>query len=137
MNEAIPDHYNIGPCRGKQFIDTESFLYWLEENHPWLLRILRFLGQVLLIIVLILGFIVLPVFGLIFFSYGFIFETELSEYYINDFVRFIGFLICFLLRPISATVKLVNFRKTPSMQQDISSQSLDRYCVGKGSFRKR
>ena len=97
MNEAIPDHYNIGPCRGKQFIDTESFLYWLEENHPWLLRILRFLGQVLLIIVLILGFIVLPVFGLIFFSYGFIFETELSEYYINDFVRFIGFLICFLL----------------------------------------
>jgi hypothetical protein len=96
MQEAIPDHYTIGPCAGKQFIDPDSFLFWLQENFQWLLPVLQIIGIVLLILGLIIGFFVIPGFGLIFFAYGFVIE-EFHNSFVNKFVKYVDFLICICL----------------------------------------
>ena len=96
MQEAIPDHYSIGPCAGKQFIDPDSFLYWFRENFQWLFIVLRFIGGVLLIIGLVIAFFIIPGFGLILFAYGFVIE-EFRDYFEDKFIQYVDFLICVCL----------------------------------------
>ena len=96
LQEAIPEHYNRGPCAGKQFVDPDSFLYWFQENFQWLLPILPFFGVTLLIIVLVISFLIIPGIGLIFFSYGFVIE-EFRNSFDNKFIQYVDFLICVCL----------------------------------------
>ena len=97
MNEAIPHHYEIGPCAGKQFIDPDSFQYMIQENCPYLKYVLLFLQYLWFTIVFITIFIIIPAFGIIFFSYFFIYEELNEEDFLNSSVRKIDFLICILL----------------------------------------
>ena len=34
MNEAVPNHYDYGPCAGKQYFDPDSLSYSLERYFP-------------------------------------------------------------------------------------------------------
>ena len=42
MNEAVPGHYDYGPCAGRQFFDPDSFENRLNENYPILGKIYSF-----------------------------------------------------------------------------------------------
>ena len=96
MNEAIPNHYDIGECAGKQFIDPDSWQYWVSQNCPYLSYFLTFLEYLLIIILIIVGCIILPGLGLCFISWGFI-MNDLSESFVSHFVRDFELLICFML----------------------------------------
>ena len=63
LQESTPDHYEFGPCAGKQFEDTESILY----GHPCLEK----LFNVLMIIVFIILIILVITFPVITFSMNF------------------------------------------------------------------
>ena len=75
MNEAIPNHFDIGPCAGLQFIDPDSFQYWFSQN----CRCLSYFLQILLAIILIIvSFIIIPAIGL-WFCFGFIIHEILPD----------------------------------------------------------
>ena len=104
MNEAIPNHYDIGECAGKQFLDIDSWEYWVSQNCPYLSYLFTFLQYFLIIILIIFCSIILPGCGLCFISWGFIMH-ELSESFVNYYVRDIELLICFLLSfPLQSVV---------------------------------
>ena len=104
MNEAIPNHYDIGECAGKQFLDIDSWEYWVSQNCPYLSYLFTFLQYFLIIILIIFCCIILPGCGLCFISWGFIMH-ELSESFVNYYVRDIELLICFLLSfPLQSVV---------------------------------
>ena len=69
MKEAIPDHYTLGPCQGKQFIDPDTFEYWLEENHKCLFYLYRTIVIFFLVIGIIISFVLIPGIGLCIFFY--------------------------------------------------------------------
>ena len=71
MNEAIPNHFDIGPCAGLQFIDPDGFQYWLLQNCRCCRYFFKFLEILLGISLIIIAFIVIPAFGL-WFCFGFI-----------------------------------------------------------------
>ena len=54
LQESTPDHYEFGPCAGKQFEDTESILY----GHPCLEKLFNVLMVIVFIILIILMFAV-------------------------------------------------------------------------------
>ena len=97
MNEAIPDHYDIGPCAGKQFIDPDSFEYWIQENLPCLKYVILFFEYFFTALFFITIFVIIPSFGLIFCSYFFIYEEFTEEDFVNNTVRNFEFLICILI----------------------------------------
>ena len=97
MNEAVPNHYDYGPCAGKQFFDPDSFSHWLEQNYPTLSIIYNIITNILSFIFFILFFIFIPGMGLMIFSYGLIYEMEEDSSILfgrNKIVKFFSFLIC-------------------------------------------
>ena len=50
LKESLPDHYEYGECEGKQFIDTDSYFYQLEQKYPFLYYVFWFFKSILLII---------------------------------------------------------------------------------------
>jgi hypothetical protein len=79
LQESLPDHFETGPCSGKQFIDPDSIFYQLEQKFPCLFYVFLFFKIifVLLIIVITIGF---PAFSLCFF-YGF---TLYENYHMEE-----------------------------------------------------
>ena len=74
MQEAVPNHFDYGPCEGKQFFDPDSFSYQLKQNHPCL-YCLYSLGMVLFYFVIIsVAGIAVPGIGLSILAYILIFE---------------------------------------------------------------
>ena len=76
MNEAVPNHYDYGPCAGKQFFDPDSFSHWLEQNYPCLACIYNTITNNVGFIIFFISFIVAPVIGLVFISYGVIYIDD-------------------------------------------------------------
>ena len=97
MNEAVPNHYDFGPCAGRQFFDPDSLSYYLEQNYPYLGYIYNFLSFLFSLILFALCFIVIPAISLITFSYGVIFESREFNFDNNNMVRKVTFLICLCL----------------------------------------
>ena len=87
MKEAVPNHFDYGPCAGKQFFDPESFSYRLEQNHPCLYCIYSFFNLVLLIV----GFIGVPGLGLSYMAYHVIFETNHSNPFNKKLIKLLTF----------------------------------------------
>ena len=98
MNEAVPNHYDYGPCAGRQFFDPDSLSYYLEQNYPYLGYIYNVLYCLFSFILFALCFILIPAIGVIVFSYGMIFEAdEINDFIDNNMVKKVTFLICLCL----------------------------------------
>ena len=69
MNEAVPNHYDYGPCAGRQFFDPDSFQNRLRETHPRLYSIVSVFMIIFGILNFIVSFIILPAIGLSLFCY--------------------------------------------------------------------
>ena len=76
MNEAVPNHYDYGPCAGKQFFDPDSFSYWLEQNYPCLSCIYNTIVNIFAFIAFIISFMIAPAIGLTFISYSVVYEDD-------------------------------------------------------------
>ena len=95
MNEAVPGHYEFGPCAGKQFFDPDSFSYQLRVNHPFLSFFYEIFMFILGTILFILAFVAVPGIGLSFLSYGLIYDfDDLRNEIGNEIIKFFLFLIC-------------------------------------------
>ena len=93
MNEAVPNHYDFGPCAGKQFFDPDSFQNRLRQSHPRLYTVVHVLMIIFGVINFIVSFIVLPAIGLSLFCY-FILYIEEEDIIRDRKIKFIDFLIC-------------------------------------------
>ena len=93
MNEAVPNHYDYGPCAGRQFFDPDSFLNQLGETHPRLYSILSVIMVIFTILNFIVSFIIVPAIGLSLFCY-FVLYIEEEDIIENRKVKFFDFLIC-------------------------------------------
>ena len=99
MNEAIPNHFEIGPCAGLQFIDPDSFQFWIHQNWRCFEYLLDFLRILLGIFLIITSFIIIPAFGL-WFCFGYLIYEMLprrwfSSINIKDFDWFIAAFLSF------------------------------------------
>ena len=82
MQETVPNHYDYGPCAGKQFLDTESLVY----DHPCLAKFLFILEIIGLVILCIIAY-ALPFipYSILFFAIIFLDEGKECEL---DFKRY-------------------------------------------------
>ena len=96
MQEAVPNHFDFGPCAGKQFFDPDSFEYKLKQNHPCLYCLYSFFTSLLSIIVVLIAGIAVPGIGLGFISFSIIFLEEDTEDFQTSVkvIMFLGY-FCF------------------------------------------
>jgi len=93
MKEAVPNHFDYGPCAGKQFFDPESFSYRLQQRHPCLYCIYSLFRCIITLVLIIIFVLIVPGFGLSYFAYGIIFETDsLSQRLNKKYLKIIMFL---------------------------------------------
>ena len=98
MNEAVPGHYEFGPCAGRQFFDPNSLSYYIEQNYPILSYFYEFFKCVLLVVGFALCFILIPGLGVSLLSFGFIFIEDIFHNDIkNNSEKLLFFMICFCL----------------------------------------
>ena len=97
LNEYKPNHYEYGECKGMQFIDEDSFEYWLHENCPYLRYIYISVLFVLACLFLLIIFIIIPGLGLSLMSYIIFydhdFDIEILTTYIFPF-KYVKLLNC-------------------------------------------
>ena len=93
MNEAVPNHYDFGPCAGKQFFDPESFENRIKETHPKLYEVVKVILIILRVLNFILCFFLVPALGFSLFAY-FILYVEEEDIIHDKKIKFIEFLIC-------------------------------------------
>ena len=79
MKEAVPNHFDYGPCAGKQFFDPDSFSYKLQRSFPCLYCIYALFRCLFVSIFIILGIFIIPGIGLSYISYGLIFDSDISS----------------------------------------------------------
>ena len=98
MKEYTYDHYTYGECEGKQFLDPETFEYWLHENCPYLRYIYLGFLIFLLFIFLIISYIFVPFIGLCLIAFILLYDDEISLSFFknnglkNSYVKLILFL---------------------------------------------
>jgi hypothetical protein len=92
MKEAVPNHFDFGPCQGKQFFDPDSFAYRLQQAHPCLYAIYSLLSRIFTFIFVIISIFVLPGIMTSFFSYGYIFTRQHPQYLNKRHIKIIWFL---------------------------------------------
>jgi hypothetical protein len=93
MNEAVPNHYDFGPCAGKQFFDPESFENRIRETHPKLYEVVKVILIILRVLNFFLCFFLVPALGFSLFAY-FILYVEEEDIIHDKKIKFIEFLIC-------------------------------------------
>ena len=98
MKEAVPNHFDYGPCAGKQFFDPDSFSSRLQRSNPCLYCIYSFFRCILALILLVIGFLLVPGLGFSFISFEVIFEHDTFEGKLNKiYIKFTMFMICFFV----------------------------------------
>ena len=96
MQEAVPNHFDYGPCAGKQFFDPDSFANVLKRNHPVLYVIYCLFMGILIAIVFVICCMAIPGLSLVVVFYAIIFE----EAYFNNcksyakIIIFMGYILC-------------------------------------------
>ena len=80
MNPYDPFHYEVGPCRGLQFVDVDSFFFRFREKYPklyFIINCLKYFLFCMLTILIIIGTCITPsyIFFLVFFG-GFVHQDE-------------------------------------------------------------
>ena len=91
MKEAVPNHFDFGPCQGKQFFDPESFSYRLQQTHPCLYVIYSLFRCIFTLIIGIFSIFVLPGIMMSFFSYEYIFRGQHPQYLNKKCIKIIWF----------------------------------------------
>ena len=95
MKEAVPNHFDFGPCAGKQFFDPDSFSYRLQQSHPCLYCIYSLFQCIFIFIFLIIGFLAVPGFGFTFLAYEIIIESDsFNHKFSKKYLKFIFFMMC-------------------------------------------
>ena len=98
MKEAVPNHFDYGPCAGKQFYDPDSFSYRLQQNHPCLYCLYSLFNCIFILLLILVGFIAVPGFGLSIISVGLFSETSLLSGSLNKkYIKRLLFLVCILI----------------------------------------
>jgi len=98
MNEAVPNHFDYGPCAGKQFFDPDSFSYKLKQSHPCLYCIFSLFNFIFTLILILVGIFVLPGLGISYISFEIIYNTDLlSRTLKKKYLKFFQFIICFCI----------------------------------------
>ena len=74
----MPDYFERGPCRGKQFVDVDSFSYKFKLNQPHCNScLIEALKGIAFVIGFIIGAIELPIIGISVSLYYLIFDEEI------------------------------------------------------------
>ena len=92
MKEAVPNHFDYGPCQGKQFFDPDSFAYRLKQTHPRLYYIFFVCDCIFMFIYIFIYVFAVPGIMLSCVSYGYIFENEVPEYINKKYIKILLFL---------------------------------------------
>jgi hypothetical protein len=92
MKEAVPNHFDYGPCQGKQFFDPESFAYRLQQTHPRLFCIYSIFDCIFMFIIVLISILAVPGIMLTFISYGYVFEGEHPRYLNKKHIKRLLFL---------------------------------------------
>ena len=59
IKESLPDHFKKGPCAGLQFLDEESYMYYIRMNYPKIYCIIQSFICIYITIIFLL-FILIP-----------------------------------------------------------------------------
>ena len=95
MKEAVPNHFDYGPCAGKQFFDPDSFSYRLQQSHPHLYCIYSFFQCIFVLLLLIIGFLLVPGFGLSYLAYEIFIENDsLNHKFKKKYLKYVFFMMC-------------------------------------------
>ena len=98
MKEAVPNHFDYGTCAGKQFFDPDSFSSRLQRSSPCLYCIYSFCCCTITLILLVIGFLLVPGLGFSFIAYVEIIENNsFDESFHKKFLKYIMFMICFFV----------------------------------------
>ena len=94
MQEAVPNHFDYGPCAGKQFYDPDSFSSQLKANHPCLYCFYSLFMTLGVFILILVAGVAVPGIFLSFLTYGVIYEEEsLTEFKkCPRFTMFLGYI---------------------------------------------
>ena len=93
MKEAVPNHFDYGPCAGKQFFDPDSFEYRFQMSHPFLFCIYYIFKCIFSLILFIIGFFVIPAFGISLFAYAIIVENDsFRENFPKRYMKYVMFM---------------------------------------------
>ena len=95
MKEAVRNHYDYGPCAGKQFFDPDSFSYKLSQSHPCLYCIYSLFECIFRLFFFILAFILVPGIGFSIIAYKIIIENNSLTGVLNQrYLKYMLFMIC-------------------------------------------
>ena len=98
MKEYNPEHFETGPCAGKQFFDPDSFDYQLQIHHPCLYYLYKAVSSIFFLIIFVITCMAVPGIALSIMAFGIIFleEDDILED-VRTSVRVIMFLsyVCF------------------------------------------
>ena len=98
MQEAVPNHFDFGPCAGKQFFDPDSFSYKLSQNYPCLYLIYSFFECIFIILFILIGFVALPGIGFSLVSYQIIIENNSLGVSLNKrYLKYMMLMICIFI----------------------------------------
>ena len=90
MQEAVPNHFDYGPCAGKQFWDPDSFSYKLQLNHPRLYILYSICMVILNVLLFLIAAVAVPGIGCIAIFYLLIFEEDVLEG-LKPYIKYITF----------------------------------------------
>ena len=97
MKEAVPNHFDYGPCAGKQFFDPDSFSYRLQQSHPYLYCIYSIFQCIFIVLFLIIGLVAVPGFGISYIAYEiFVENNSLSHKFKKKYLKYVFFMMCAL-----------------------------------------
>ena len=98
MQEAVPNHFDFGPCAGKQFFDPDSFSYRLSQNYPCLYIIYSFFECIFMLLFILIAFVALPGIGFSLICYQVIIEDNSLGASLNKiYLRYMMFITCILI----------------------------------------
>ena len=95
MKEAVPNHFDYGPCAGKQFFDPDSFSYRLQQSHPHLYCIYSLFCCIFILIILIISVLVAPGLGLTIIAYDIVIENDtFNQQFNKKYLKYVMFIMC-------------------------------------------
>ena len=96
MNEAVPNHFDYGPCAGKQFFDPDSLEYKFQMSHPKLFCIYSLFKCIFSLIFFIVVFLCVPAFGLSLFAFEVIISNDsFRESFSKKYMKYVMFMSVF------------------------------------------
>ena len=112
LKESLPGHYEQGECEGKQFVDTDSIFYQLEQKYPFLFYVFCFFKFLLIIICFLISvcFPALPLWIflaiILYFNFNMEDDDEDKLFILPKYLSILHFVISF---PIILSVQTIYY----------------------------